>query len=139
MMMTLVYKGLRDVISDGRDTVECGAAGSPRRCIVNHHHHCYRNHINGWMDDHIWSDGPWAVHHCHRHNDHLMWSNLTYWQPHWPSSPSGAVTRVTCWQDHWPSSSSPPSSPPPSSPPSSGVVVRVTCWQALWQHSSTGP
>ena len=48
-MMTLVYKGLRDVISDGRDTVECGAAGSPRRCIVNHHHHSYRNHINGWM------------------------------------------------------------------------------------------
>ena len=35
MMMTLVHKGLRDVISDGRDTVECGAAGSPRRCRLN--------------------------------------------------------------------------------------------------------
>ena len=34
-MMTLVHKGLRDVISDGRDTVECGAAGSPRRCRLN--------------------------------------------------------------------------------------------------------
>ena len=27
----MVHKGLRDIISDGRDTVECGAAGSPRR------------------------------------------------------------------------------------------------------------
>ena len=30
----MVHKGLRDIISDGRDTVECGAAGSPRRCGV---------------------------------------------------------------------------------------------------------
>jgi len=30
--VTILHKGLRDVISDGRDTVECGAAGSPRRC-----------------------------------------------------------------------------------------------------------
>lgn len=30
--VTILHKGLRDIISDGRDTVECGAAGSPRRC-----------------------------------------------------------------------------------------------------------
>jgi len=30
--VTIMHKGLRDVITDGRDTVECGAAGSPRRC-----------------------------------------------------------------------------------------------------------
>merc|ERR1719500_2645984 len=30
--VTILHKGLRDIISDGRDTVVCGAAGSPRRC-----------------------------------------------------------------------------------------------------------
>ena len=30
--VTVLHKGSRDVISDGRETVECGAAGSPRRC-----------------------------------------------------------------------------------------------------------
>jgi len=30
--ITILHKGLKDVISDGKDTVECGAAGSPRRC-----------------------------------------------------------------------------------------------------------
>ena len=29
------HQGLRDVITDGRDTVECGAAGSPRRWAIN--------------------------------------------------------------------------------------------------------
>ena len=30
------HQGLRDVITDGRDTVECGAAGSPRRWAIKY-------------------------------------------------------------------------------------------------------
>jgi ATP-dependent NAD(P)H-hydrate dehydratase len=30
--VTVLHKGLRDIISDGRETLECGTAGSPRRC-----------------------------------------------------------------------------------------------------------